>query len=425
MEQPAFFPDQDPLMEDKLPEGGLRIKIVGVGGAGTNAVDRIKLENLEQVHLTAVDTDSQVLASSPVDETFLLGRTVTLGKSTGGSSDKGRLAAEADADELRRLLREIDLVFLLAGLGGGTGSGAAPAIAQMAVEEGAVVIAFCALPFQREGATRAARAKSSLEEMERKCHAVITLPNDLVFGQVDASATLMEAFAKADKWIKLGVHSIWSMLFNTGLINVDFSTLRSALSEPGGRTLFGVGYGKGEALVEQALRDLDNCPLLHLAENGFVKDTDQLIVNLTGGPDLTMAMVNEVMDAVSEKFGCRNSLVMGAAIDGSFYNQLRIIVFGTLRKTPLPKKGYAPVPSASIPPNLPPPGTKPATGPGLETRQAPSPPPPPGKRNQREFAFPRQEDNRGVFEKTQRNIYEGADLDIPTYVRRNIRLNRG
>ncbi|MFO7724249.1 MAG: hypothetical protein R6V45_01765 [Oceanipulchritudo sp.] len=424
MEQPAFFPEQDPLVEDRLPEGGLRIKIMGVGGAGTNAVDRIKLENLEQVHLTAVDTDSQVLASSPVDETFLLGRTVTLGKSTGGSVDKGRLAAEADADELRRLLRNIDLVFLLAGMGGGTGSGAAPAIAEMAVAEGAVVIAFCALPFQREGTTRAARAKSSLEQMEGKCHAVISLPNDLIFGQVDASATLMEAFAMADKWIKLGVHSIWSMLFNTGLINVDFSTLRSALSEPGGRTLFGVGYGKGDGLVEQALSDLDRCPLLHLAENGVVRDTDQLIVNLTGGPDLTMAMVNQVMDAVSTKFGCRNSIVMGAAIDGSFYSQLRIIVFGTLRRSPRPHKGFDPLPPAGNPPDQPPSGSVPAPEPVSETRKPPPPAGQPVKRNQREFAFPRQEENRGVFEKTQRNIHEGVDLDIPTYVRRNIRLHR-
>ena len=402
MEQPGFFSEQDPLVEGQLPEGGLRIKIIGVGGAGTNAVDRIKLEDLEQVHLTAVDTDSQVLASSPVEESFLLGRTVTLGKSSGGSVDKGRMAAQADADGLRRLVEGVDLVFLLAGLGGGTGSGAAPVLADLAVEEGALVIAFVALPFQREGSSRMSRAKTALDELQKSCHAVITMPNDLIFKQVDESATLMEAFAMADKWIKLGVHSIWSMLFNTGLINVDFSTLQSALAAPGGRTLFGTGYGKGEDLVEQALRDLEKCPLLHLPETGTIKDTDQLIVNLTGGPDLTMSMVNKVMDAVSDKFNCRNSIVMGASIDGSFYNQLRITVMGTMRRTPS-VKGYAPVPAASIPPN------EPATAPLKRSEEAATGNP--VKKKQEEFAFPRAEENRGYFEKTQRNIHEGVDLD--------------
>jgi cell division protein FtsZ len=426
IEQTGFFPDQDPLVEGHLPDGGLRIKIIGVGGAGTNAVDRIKLEDLEQVHLTAVDTDSQVLSSSPVEEAYLLGRSVTRGKSAGGAVEKGREAAEADADNLRQLLEGVDLVFLLTGLGGGTGSGAAPVIADLAVESGALVIAFVALPFKREGTLRAERAKTALEALQKKCHAVITMPNDLIFKQVDESATLMEAFAMADKWIKLGVHSIWSMLFNTGLINVDFSTLQSALAEPGGRTLFGTGYGKGDNLLEQALRDLEHCPLLHLPDTGTLKDTDQLIVNITGGPDLTMAMVNKVMDAVSEKFGCRNSMVMGASIDGSFYNQLRVTVMGTVRRTPQ-TKGFAPVPAASIPNNQPPPVAE-------DTRErAPDPVPAAtaaadraeaARKHQEEFAFPRPEDNRGFFESTRRNLHEGVDLDVPTYLRRGIKLVR-
>lgn len=419
MEQPGFFPEQDPLVEGHFPDGGLHIKIIGVGGAGTNAVDRIKLEDLEQVHLTVVDTDSQVLASSPVEESFLLGATVTNGKSSGGSVDKGRMAAEADREELKRLLEGVDLVFLLAGLGGGTGSGAAPVVAELAASSGCLVIAFAALPFQREGSSRINRAKTSLEALRKNCHAVITLPNDLIFKQVDENATLMEAFAMADKWIKLGVHSIWSMLFNTGLINVDFSTLQSALAEPGGKTLFGTGYGKGEESVEQALGDLETCPLLHLPDAGFIRDTDQLIVNLTGGPDLTMSMVNQVMDAVSTKFGCRNSLVMGASIDGSFYNQLRITVMGTVRSAHV-TKGYAPVPAASIPPN------EPLVQP--LKKSAPEEPVPvtvtPLGKQQEEFAFPRQDENRGTFEKTSRNLYEGVDLDIPTYLRRGLKFTR-
>jgi cell division protein FtsZ len=418
MEQPGFFPEQDPLVDDHLPDGGLRIKIIGVGGAGTNAVDRIKLEDLEQVHLTAIDTDNQVLSASPVEESFLLGRTVTGGKSAGGSVSKGRLAAEADVEALKDMIRGVDLIFLLAGLGGGTGSGAAPFIAEQAAAQGSLVIAFTPIPFKREGSTRAERANKALEEMRKHCHAVIALPNDLIFEQVSEDATLMEAFAMADKWIKLGVHSIWSMLFNTGLINVDFSTLQSALAEPGGKTIFGTGYGKGDALVEQALGDLENCPLLHLPEGGFIKDTDQLILNLTGGPDLTMATVNKAMDVVSEKFGCRNSIIMGASIDGSFYNQLRITVMGTVRSAAA-TKGFAPVSAASIPENEP--VAKPLKSPeAFKQDQLVQL----DKRAQEEFAFPSPEDNRGLFEKTQRNIYEGEDLDIPTYLRRGIKIPR-
>ncbi|MGC9450289.1 MAG: cell division protein FtsZ [Oceanipulchritudo sp.] len=420
MEQTGFFSEQDPLVNDQLPDGGLRIKIIGIGGAGTNAVDRIKLEDLEQVHLTVIDTDSQVLSSSPVEESFLLGRTVTRGKSAGGSADKGRQAAESDIEALREIVRGVDLVFLLSGLGGGTGSGAAPVLAELAASEGALVIAFTPLPFQREGTARCDRARKALEVLQKRCHAVIALPNDLIFRQVDESATLMEAFAMADKWIKLGVHSIWSMLFNTGLINVDFSTLQCALAEPGGRTLFGTGYGKGDDFLDQALQDLENCPLLQLPESGFVKDTDQLILNLTGGPDLTMGMVNKAMDALGSKFNCRNSMIMGASIDGSFYNQLRITIMGTIRHPSL-TKGFAPVPAASIPPNQPlarP--LKPAEAfPQAETE------PLPASRTQEEFPFPSQEENRGLFEKTLRNLYEGMDLDIPTYLRRGLKISRG
>lgn len=424
MEQPGFFPEQDPLVEDQLPEGGLRIKIIGIGGAGTNAVDRIKLGDLEQVHLTAIDTDNQVLSASPVEESFLLGKTVTAGKSAGGSADKGQMAAEADRESLKNIVTGVDLVFILAGLGGGTGSGAAPVIAELAAQEGALVIAFTPLPFEREGQNRCNRARKALEALQKQCHAVISLPNDLIFKQVDDNATLMEAFSKADDWIKLGVHSIWSMLLNTGLINVDFSTLQSALAEPGGRTIFGTGYGKGDNCLEQALKDLENCPLLHLPDAGFIRDTDQLILNLTGGPDLTMAMVNKVMDQVTQMIGSRNSIIMGASIDGSFYNQLRVTVMGTVRGVPsskTPTKVEAPDKPENLPVSKP---LKPKESfeelipmPAGKSQAA-------TKREQDEFAFPRQEENRGLFEKTGRNIYEGEDLDIPTYLRRGIKIPR-
>ncbi|MFO7717467.1 MAG: hypothetical protein R6Y91_02745 [Desulfohalobium sp.] len=257
----------------------------------------------------------------------------------------------------------------------------------------------------------------------------------------------MEAFATADKWIHLGVQAIWSMLFQTGLINVDFSAMREALAEPGRRTLFGTGYGKGENAVEQAVQDLENCPLLQKPESGLSDSTDQLILNLTGGPDLTMGTVNRVLDLVAEKFGCRQSVVFGAFIDGSFYHQLRITIMGTMAGPETVLRGPQRRPAAGIPANLPPevplknPQKEAAlshigyekpdeeclggfTGDAGDVGPGSGAPFAVGKEAQEEFAFPTEMEERGLFEKTGKNLYEGEDLDVPTYLRRGIRIAR-
>jgi cell division protein FtsZ len=413
----------------------VRIKIVGLGGAGVNAIDRMKLEDLEQLHLAVVDSDSQVLAASPVDEKILLPHPSGSGRSAGGQPEIGAKAAEAAETTLRKTVSGMDIVFLVTGLGGGTGSGAGPLLAELAADDGALVIAFVTLPFAREGKQRAAVADAALAALRVRCHAVICLPNDTVFKHIDPSATLMEAFARADKWIKLGIHSIWSMIFNTGMVNVDFSTLQNALAHRGGRTLFATGYGKGEQLVEAAIQDLDRCPLLSSAGDFNGIETDQLIVHLCGGPDLTLATVDKVMAAVAERFACHNSMVMGASIDGNFHNQLRVTVLGSTRSKSPVRKGYEPVPSASIAPNKPLSAVataprQPATG-GAQsaaarqpaTAAAPTPAPAlTAPRQQEEFSFAQDSDQRGLFDKVSPNLYEGVDLDIPTYIRRKMRL---
>lgn len=407
---------RDPLMDQQFPEGRIRIKIVGIGGAGTNAVDRLKLENLEQVHLAALNTDGQSLSSSPVNEKLLLGRGVTRGLSAGGEMDVGREAAESDAEMISKLFQGVDFVFILAGLGGGTGSGAAPVVARIASEQGALVMGFVTMPFSREGPRRIQQAEASLAEMRKICNAVISLPNDLLLQQIDENATVMEAFGIADNWINHGVRSIWSMIFQTGLINVDFASLKRALDTPGGKTLFGTGYGQGEDYVAKALRDLELCPLLHLPENRYLKRTDSLIVNITGGPDLTMSKVNEVMEYVAEKFSCKDSMVLGAVIDGSMSQSLRITVLGMTEINAALKKGFKPVPSASQP-------QKPAFN--AHSRDMTSSTRWSKKKTaseQEEFSFPQEEDQRGVFEKTGPNYYDGEDLDVPTYLRRGIKI---
>ena len=309
-----------------LDDKHLRIKIIGVGGAGNNAVDRLKLDNLGQVGLAVVNTDTKTLSVSPIQEKLMIGRGLTRGMSAGGEADIGRQAAEADRAMIDKMVDGVDLVFLLAGLGGGTGSGATPIVAEAAATAGAVVVAFVTQPFTREGQRRHKQAEDALVLLRQHCHAVITLPNDVLLQQVDESSTVMEAFAVADEWMSRGVRAIWSMLFQHGLINVDFATLRSAFRFRGGKTLFGLGQAQGEDCVQAALADLDLCPLLHLPEYKYTRKADSLIVNITGGPGLSLSQVNHIMDTVCEKFGSKENTVLGAVIDDDMHGAIRITV---------------------------------------------------------------------------------------------------
>lgn len=419
---------------------GLRIKIVGVGGAGNNAADRLKLDDLASVHLVNLNTDKKTLSASPVSDKVMIGRGVTRGLSAGGEADVGRQAAEADREIILQTLRGVDLVFLLVGLGGGTGSGAAPIVAQCARDEGAVVITFATLPFSREGVRRMKQAEDALHLLRESCDAVITLPNDVLVQEIPDDATLLDAFSLADNWIKRGVLALWSMLFRDGLINVDFATLRQAFSARGGKTLFGLGFGEGPDYVASALRSLEMCPLLHLPENRYIRKADSLIVNILGGPDLTMARVNEIMDFVTDRFGSKDNTVLGAVIDGSMSSRVEITVIGTTAVESTNRR-YHSVPAASNPEpsrraapaarpeasNLPAhaestPGPAAAEQPAAHDNFAPS-----GKIShhairQNEFDFPRIEDSRGHFDKTDPNLFEGVDLDVPTYLRRGIKI---
>ena len=214
-------------LESQIPaDRGTAIKLIGVGGAGSNAVDRLKAEDLERLKLAVINTDYQALSSSPVQEKLLIGMGVTRGLGAGGDPDLGREAAEADRETIAAVVRGSDLVFLLAGMGGGTGSGAAPIVAEAASDEGALVIAFVTLPFSFEGGRRLKQAEDGLRALRQVCDAVIPLPNDVLLQEAAENETVLDSFARADAWIGRGVKSIWAMLTNTGLINLDFATLR-------------------------------------------------------------------------------------------------------------------------------------------------------------------------------------------------------
>ena len=415
-------PNELPL--EAMADRDVGIKLVGVGGGGSNAVDRLKMENLDRLQLAVINTDFKALSTSPVQDKILIGTSMTRGLSAGGDPELGRKAAEADGDKIAEIVRDTDLVFIVAGLGGGTGSGAAPVVAEIASEAGAVVIAFVTLPFSFEGGRRRKQAEEALAELRRVCDAVIPLANDMLLQEGTEQTSVLDSFARADEWIGRGVKSIWAMLSRTGLINVDFTALRQVFQHRGGKTLFGLGVGEGENPTLAALEDLKQCPLLHTPE--YARKADRLLVNITGGADLSLTKVNDLMTAITEEFGREAHVVMGAAIDEGLQGRVEICVIGT---TDLGGRNFvrraAPArPAAEKPARATVTSSAPETNTTV-TRAVTNPATasPADKPKQVEFGFQGEPvENRGSFDKSDRNLFEGQDLDVPTYLRKGIKI---
>ncbi|HWA88205.1 MAG TPA: cell division protein FtsZ [Opitutus sp.] len=419
-----------PLEHALLTDRSIAIKLVGVGGAGSNAVDRLKMENLERLQLAVINTDHQALASSPVQDKVLIGMGITRGLGAGGDPELGREAAEADREKITKVVKECDLVFLFGGMGGGTGSGALPVVAEIAAAEGALVIAFVTMPFSFEGGRRLKQAEEGLAALRRVCDAVVPLPNDVLLQESAENETVLDSFARADEWMGRGVKSIWAMLFKTGLINLDFAALRQVFQQRGGKTLFGLGEGAGENAVADAVESLKLCPLLHTPE--FSRKADRVLVNIIGGTDLTMAKVNELMTAINEQFG--RDIIMGAVIDEQMQNRVEVCVIGAtdvgargvLPRRPLPVRGRMPArpegaaPAAAGPAPAGAPAEQMALGGGSTLEKAAALAA--RKIDQDEFGFGEIE-SRGHFEKTDRNLFDGQDLDVPTYLRKGIKIS--
>ncbi|HZZ19222.1 MAG TPA: cell division protein FtsZ [Opitutaceae bacterium] len=411
-------PNELPLEHQVLADRSVAIKLVGVGGAGTNAVDRLKMESLERLQLAVVNTDNQALSSSPVQDKVLIGMGLTRGLGAGGDPDLGRQAAEDDREKITNVVKDCDLVFIIAGMGGGTGGGASPIIAEIAAEQGALVIAFVTLPFSFEGGRRLKQAEEGLAALRRSCDAVIPLPNDILLQEAAENETVLDSFARADEWIGRGVKSIWSMLSKTGLINVDFATLRQAFQNRGAKTLFGLSEGTGENAAAEAIASLKLCPLLHTPE--FSRKADRLLVNITGGTDLTLPKVNEIMTAIADQFGRDSHIIMGAVIDEGMQGRVEISVLGASDMGTRGVPARRPViqkARVSTRPEDAPPKPEPVVAPvGGELELAVA-----AKANQDEFGFGEVE-SRGQFERTDRNLFDGQDLDVPTYLRKGIKI---
>ncbi len=429
MDDPAhthFTPNAD--------SGDLKIKIIGIGGAGTNAVDGLRLDDLGdagRVQLAAINTDAQALATSPITEKLLIGRSVTRGLGAGGEVEIGRAAAEADRDAIARLIGDMDLIILVVGLGGGTGSAAAAVIAEVAAKSDALVLAFATLPFSFEGTRRKQTAEESIGELRQLVHGLIPLPNDILLQEGEEDTSVLNAFAVADRWIGRGINSLCAMLLKTGLINQDMSSVRSVFSDHGGKTIFGTGTASGGDYVKDALEDLFICPLLHLGDRP--RQLDRILVNLVGGTDLGIAQVNEIISEVAKRFNSREDIVFGAVIDESRSHGLEICVLG---KSSMEAKAPAEA-TREIAADA---GSREANASsrhgelGLEPEIARDPRPAHPVHqsklrkkqkpdvSQDEFLFAEPDAQRGYFDKTDRNLYNDEDLDVPTFLRRGIKI---
>ncbi len=387
----------------------IKYGVVGVGGAGSRIVRRLELEGALAIARMVVDCDQQELHALSLPQKFLVGRSQTRGLGSGGDIEVARQALMADREEIMRALQGVELLFVVAGLGGGMGSAGAPLIAQWARECGARVIAMVALPFTFEGGRRSRTAEEGLNHLRQQCHVVIPLPNDLLLQQMENDAGVDEAFAQATLWIQGGICSIWSMLERKGAVSLDLAAFKNAFPQPGFRTLFSIAEVSGDGWSERVVESLLQCPLLDVPE--YTARFDHLLVNLIGGPDMGMSQVNEIISSVAERFCSRENTRFGVIIEPERSNSLQICVLGS---ADLGNERYRK--------KLRDAANREEEWTGENGGRKKNMPSTPAVDFQGEFDFANQSPARGYFDDTGRNMWEGQDLDIPTYLRRGVKI---
>ncbi len=286
------------------------IKVCGVGGGGGNAVGRMIQEGLSDVEFIAINTDAQALKDSPAGTRLQIGGDITGGLGSGARPEVGQEAAVEDRERITEIFAGADMVFLTAGLGGGTGTGGSPIIAEVARESGALTVAIVTMPFSFEGPERMANAQQGLAQLEEKVDTLIVVPNDRVAALSQDSTSFLDAFRQADDVLHNGVRAIVELITVTGLMNVDFADVRTIM-EARGRALMGIGVAEGEGRAVAAAQEAMICPLL---EQSSVNGARGVIVNITGGLDLTMHEVQAAVTAVQKAAHPTANIIMGAVV---------------------------------------------------------------------------------------------------------------
>ena len=314
----------DPTKKYQPVETFARIKVIGVGGGGQNAVNRMMEEGIEGVEFIAANTDAQALTLSKAPIRVRLGDKLTRGLGAGGDPEIGRKAAEESADELYSALKGADMVFVTAGMGGGTGTGAAPVVSQVAKECSALTIGVVTRPFTFEGGRRLQAAESGIAKMKEHAHTLISIPNDRLLQIVDKKSSLQAAFRMADEVLHQGIQGISELITIPGLINLDFADVRTIMSE-GGAALMAVGHGSGEDRAKVAAEQAISSQLLDITIDG----ARGVLFNVTGGPNMTLFEVNQAAAIIRETAHPDVNLIFGAVIDPDMGDEIRVTVIAT------------------------------------------------------------------------------------------------
>ena len=300
------------------------IKVIGVGGGGGNAVNRMIASGLSGVEFWAMNTDAQVLAMSSAPKKVQLGEKLTNGLGAGGNPSKGEKAAEESREDILVALDGADMVFITAGMGGGTGTGAAPVVAKAAKEMGALTVAVVTKPFKFEGQKRMAQALAGLEKLKESVDALIVIPNDKLMEVIDRRTTFKDAFSVVDEVLLSGVQGISDIILVGGLINVDFADVKTVMHDSGS-ALMGIGRASGEGRALEAAKLAIDSKLLECSINGATG----IIMNVTGGPDMTLFEVNDAASIVHDAVAENAEFIFGAVVDERIQNDIQITIVAT------------------------------------------------------------------------------------------------
>lgn len=374
------------------PENFAQIKVVGVGGGGSNAINRMIVEGLRGVEFIAVNTDAQALLMSDAPQRIRIGDKLTRGLGAGGNPEVGAKAAEESGQELDDILRGADMVFVTCGMGGGTGTGAAPVIAEIARKTGALTIGVVTRPFAFEGSRRQKMAMEGIDRLKEKVDTLIVIPNDRLLEIVDKRVSMTDAFRTADDVLRQGIQGISELITVPGLINLDFADVRTIMTG-GGASLMAVGVASGENRATEAAEKAVSSSLLDVTIDG----AQGILFNITSGPDLSLYEVNEAAEIVRQKAHPEANIIFGAVIDESLTDELRITLI--------------------------------ATGFGTEVVEQRKPSSATGRKDSKTIAFPQSKvvSSHDIEERPVSRpepAYDPEDLEVPTFLRKRMQRRR-
>ncbi|MGQ0539706.1 MAG: cell division protein FtsZ [Gemmatimonadaceae bacterium] len=386
-----------------------RMKVVGVGGGGGNAVNRMIEEQLQSVEFISVNCDAQALLCSKSNVKIQIGKKLTRGLGAGARPEIGRQAIEENRDEVARTLQGADLVFVTCGMGGGTGTGAAPIIAQLSKEAGALTVGIVTRPFLFEGRKRMRQADAGIGEMRRHVDTMIVVPNERLLAVVGKGIPFQDALKKADEVLLHATQGISSLISVTGLVNVDFADVRTVMQN-GGSALMGTGVGRGDNRAVEAAQQAISSPLL---DNLSVSGSTGVLINITGGGDLTLGEVHQINEVIHEAVGDEAEIIFGAVHEPAMQGEIRVTVIATgfdraiqgslaahqEQHAPLNTKGVIPINQRVVTRPIPPPAQRQAQPVDMLRRPANGPVP---------------------AVRTGTAEAELNDMEIPTFIRRQM-----